>query len=103
MGIWVYADDIILLAPSRSGLQQMTTICERFADLYDLKFSINVNVVKSMTKCLIFSKTVIDVNSVRPIMLNNLPLPFVNEIKDLGNMLESDNSMTKDCSIKRAG
>ena len=72
----------------------MTTICERLEDLYDLKFSINVNVVKSMTKCLIFSKTVIDVNSVRPIMLNNLPLPFVNEIKDLGNVLQSDNSMT---------
>jgi len=102
MGIWVFADDIILLAPSRSGLQQMTTICERFADMYDLKFSTNVDVVKSKTKCVIFSKTVIDVNSVRPIMLDNLPLPFVNEIKHLGNVLQSDNSMTKDCSIKRA-
>ena len=64
MGIWVYADDIILLAPCRSGLQQMTTICERYADIYDLKFSTNVYVVKSKTKCVIFSKTVIDVNAV---------------------------------------
>ena len=44
MGIWVYADDIILLAPSRSGLQQMTNICDLFADNYNLKFSTNVNV-----------------------------------------------------------
>ena len=35
-------------------------------------------------------------------MLNNLPLPFVNEIKHLGNVLQSDNSMTKDCNTKRA-
>ena len=27
------ADDIILLAPSISGIQQMTKICERFADI----------------------------------------------------------------------
>ena len=42
----------------------MTTICERYADIYDLKFSTNVNVVKSKKKCLIFSKTVIDINAV---------------------------------------
>jgi len=80
----------------------MTTICEHFADIYDLKFSTKVNVVKSKTECLIFSKTIIDVNSVRPIILNNLPLPFFNEITHLGNMLQSDNSMPKDCSIKGA-
>jgi len=28
LGIWVYADDIILLSPSRSGLQLMTNVCE---------------------------------------------------------------------------
>ena len=52
----------------------MTTICEHFANMYDLEF------VKSKTKCLIFSKTVIDVNAVRPIILYNLLLPFFNEI-----------------------
>jgi len=30
MGIWVYAD-IILLSPSRTGLQEMVKICENFA------------------------------------------------------------------------
>ena len=102
MGLWVYADDIILLAPSRSGLQQMTNICELFADNYNLKFSTNVNVSKSKTKCAIFSHTLIDTSIVCPIMLNNLQLPFVHEFKHLGNILQSDNSMTKDCSLKRA-
>ena len=72
MGIWVYADDIILLAPSRSGLQQMTNICELFADNYNLKFSTNVNVSKSKTKCSICSHTLIDTS-----IVYNLPLPFV--------------------------
>ena len=40
-GIWIYADDIVLLSPSRSGLQNMTTICETFAKNISLKFSTN--------------------------------------------------------------
>ena len=31
MGFWVYADDIILLSPSRRGLQEMVKICENIA------------------------------------------------------------------------
>jgi len=31
LGIWVYADDVILLAPSRTALQEMVKICESFA------------------------------------------------------------------------
>ena len=32
----------------------------------------------------------------------SLPLPFVNDLKHLGNVLQSDNSMTIDCNEKRA-
>ena len=39
MGIWVNADDIILLSPSRTGLQEMVKICENFAKATKLKFS----------------------------------------------------------------
>ena len=34
--------------------------------------------------------------------MNELPLPFVNDLKHLGNVLQSDNSMTIDCNKKRA-
>ena len=37
-----------------------------------------------------------------PILLNNLPLPYVTEIKHLGNTLQSNGSMSKDVSCKRA-
>ena len=102
LGVWVYADDIILLSPSRRGLQDMVNICEQFANIYKLKFSTNINVEKSKTKCMIFSKRVININDVDPIILNGMPLPFVTNVKHIGNLLESDNSMQKDISIKRA-
>ena len=41
MGIWVYAD-IILLSPSRTGLQKMVKICENFAKATKLKLSTNI-------------------------------------------------------------
>ena len=101
-GVLVYADDLLLLSPSRSGLQAMVKICEKFAELNKLKFSTNVDITKSKTKCVIFTK---DRNSVReaiPIFLNGNALPYVNTFSHLGNTLSCDNSMTKDISIKRA-
>ena len=80
MGIWVYADDIILLSPSRTGLQEMVKICENFAKATKLKFSTNIRIEKCKTKCLIFSKERINYNEITPILLNELPLPFVNDL-----------------------
>ena len=48
MGIWVYADDIILLSPSRTGLQEMVNICENFAIATKLKFSTNIRISKNV-------------------------------------------------------
>ena len=56
MGIWVYADDIILLSPCRKGLQKMVKVCENFAKATKLEFSTNIRIDKCKTKCLIFSK-----------------------------------------------
>ena len=33
--------------------------------------------------------------------LDGNPLPWVTEVKHLGNTLESDNSMKMDCAVKR--
>ena len=102
IGICIYADDIILLSPSRTGLQEMVKICEKFAKATKLKFSTNIRIEKCKTKCLIFSKEKVNYNKITPILLNELPLPFVNDLKHLGNVLQSDNSMTIDCNKKRA-
>ena len=80
----------------------MTNVCEKFANLHQLKFSTNVDVSKSKTKCIVFSNPVINTDSICPILLNNLPLPYVTEIKHLVNTLQSNGSMSKDVSCKRA-
>ena len=49
-GVLVYADDIILLCPSRIGLQAIINICEQFAENNNLKFSTNIDPRKSKTK-----------------------------------------------------
>ena len=50
----------------------------------------------------VFSKPIINTADICPIMLNDMPLPYVNELKHLGNILQSNNLMSKDCSYKRA-
>ena len=61
----------------------MTNVCEKFANLHQLKFSTNVDVSKSKTKCIVFSNPVINTDNICPILLNNLPLPYVTEIKPM--------------------
>ena len=103
LGIAVYADDIFLLSASRNGLQSMVDICQRFAEKFNLRFSTNPqNVSKSKTKCIIFSSKVTERRNVSPILLDGAPLPWVEELKHLGNIVQSDNSMTTDITVKRA-
>ena len=79
----------------------MVNICQEFASSRNLKFSTNIDTVKSKTKCLIFSKHVRDRENVLPILLDVVPLPWVSQVKHLGNMLQLDNSMRVDLSQKR--
>ena len=79
----------------------MVAICERFAKAKHLKFSTNVDPSKSKTKCIIFTPKKKDRLDVAPIILNNDPLPWVEEVKHLGNLLQCENSMKRDVAIKR--
>ena len=38
---------------------------------------------------------------VAPVLLNGDPLPWVQQVKHLGNVLQCDNSMKNDCTLKR--
>ena len=102
LGCFGYADDIFLLSASRSGLQTMVNLSQSFASKKSLKFSTNVNPDKSKTKCLIFSKKSKDRVGILPVLLDNAPLPWVSQVKHLGNLLQVDNSMRLDISLKRA-
>ena len=56
---------------------------------------------KSKTKCIIFTLDKKPRTNVAPIILNNDPLPWVDNLKHLGNILDTTNSMKKDCLNKR--
>ena len=99
--MFVFADDIFLLSASRLGLQSMVNICAKFASGRNLAFGTNPIPAKSKTKCIIFSKRTNDTKNVKNITLNGVPLPWVEKVLHLGNMLESDNSMKSDIALKR--
>ena len=56
IGAFGYADDVLLLAPSRQALQILLTICENFATSHSMLFSTDADPAKSKTKCLVFSR-----------------------------------------------
>ena len=79
----------------------MVNICDNFAKEHNLRFSTNSNPEKSKTKGIIFSTKGIDKATVAPIMLGSDPLPWMDSLKLLGNILDSDNSMKTDSDMKR--
>ena len=100
-GIFVYADDILLLSPSRPGLQAMIKESEDYAREYNFTFSTNKDPVKSKTKCIIFPKNHNQRTGIDKVTLNGTPLEWVDDVNHLGNLLQLDNSFKKDCLIKR--
>ena len=70
MGCLGYADDILPLSASRTGLQAMVETCAKFVCKKSLKFSTNMNPEKSKTKCIMFSKNPRDRLQLAPVLLN---------------------------------
>ena len=76
----------------------MIDICQKFANEHNLQFSTNSDPAKSKTKCIHFSKKQIDLASIK---LNGNSLIWVESGNHVGNILERDNSFTKDVRLKR--
>ena len=55
-GVWCgmvgYADDILLLAPSRHAASKMLQLCEEFAAEYNIMFSTNLEHAQSKSKAI---------------------------------------------------
>jgi len=75
-GCLLYADDILLLAHSVNGTQQMLEICDEFALEFDMKF----NIAKSVA-IKICSRHNIQCS---PLTLSGISLKYVSAIKYLG-------------------
>ena len=100
LGIFGYADDNFLLAPSRDALQNMLDTCDEYAKEHNLRFSTNVIPAKSKTKCLAFLRKP---RMIPPMKLCGDDLPWVEKGKHLGSLVENKiDGMKKDNLIKRA-
>jgi len=96
MGAFGYADDVILLAPTRHSLQVMLDICQDFADSHNMLFSTDPKPSKSKTKCLYYTTKTIRILP-EPVILNKNPLPWVDVANHLGNELSVNMNHTLCC------
>ena len=96
-GAGSYCDDLVLLAPTRSALQSMITICKNYANRHNLVFSTDPNPTKSKTKCLLFQLK--GETPPVPILLNGQPLPWVPHAAHLGHEFDTSGLQELDCNI----
>ena len=106
-GLWIgmigYADDIILLAPTRSAAQKMLNICEDFANRYNIRYSTDEDPKKSKSKAMyIVGEGRTGLTKPMPLVLCNKDLPWVETCEHLGHTLSSDGTMKQDMKEKRA-
>ena len=101
-GCYGYADDLLFLCPSRSGLQEMLSIAEKYVEEHSISFSTDPEPRKSKTKGIIFTKKALQFTPA-PLILNGNPLPWISESKYLGNTITSiPDGWSKDAKQKRA-
>ena len=98
-GILGYADDLLLMAPTLDGLQDMIQTCERYAKEHNLVFSTHTNPTKCKTKCMASLKKD---RELRKLCLGGMELPWVKTSKHLGCTIEQNLKMKKDLMEKRA-
>ena len=101
MGALWYADDLVLLAPSRTALQLMLNVCQDFGSKNNLLFSTDPDPIKSKTKCVFFCGKKKKEKPL-PLKLYDVELPWVKSATHLGNELCEDGTMGTDMKIKRA-
>ena len=102
MGAAGYADDIILMAPSRTSMKIMLEKCEQYASDHNLVFSTDPDPKKSKTKCLFMTGSMKNVVYPVKLKLYNEDLPWVETATHLGHELHQMCDMDFDCKVKRA-
>jgi hypothetical protein len=96
-----YADDLILLAPSRTAMQHMLKACDKYAAEFNLQFSTDPVPALSKSKCLYMCGHMAAVYP-SPLQLGDHDLPWVEHATHLGHELHQMCNMEYDANIKRA-
>ena len=102
MGVAAYADDLVLVAPTRHAMQQMLAVCEDYADRYNIFFTTHVNPEQSKSKCIYMVGNARNLVKPVPLRLCGQDLPWVETATHLGHELHSSGTMEHDANIARA-
>ena len=102
MGVVVYADDVLLMAPNRAAMQVMLQKCEDYASKNNIQFSTDPDPVKSKTKCILVCGNRKNLAKPAPLTLCGRDLPWVKSASHLGHELHESGSMEHDANVKRA-
>ena len=101
-GATAYADDLLLLSPTRSGMEAMLAVCEKYAAAHNISFSVDANPAKSKTKMLYVCGDMEYAAYPAQIMFCGRLLPYVKTALHLGHTLAQDGTMKQDAKIRRA-
>ena len=103
VGVVGYADNLLLLAPSRDAAQQMLKTCEDFTSENNIKFSTNDDPSLSKSKVLyVVGRRGGALSKPVWLQLCGRPLPYVERCDHLGQSLQTHGRMIGDCRQKRA-
>ena len=102
MGAVCYADDVLLIAPTRSAMQRMLFEMESFAEESNIVFSTNPVPSKSKSKCIFVIGKKTNLVKPAPLTLCGQELPYVGHADHLGNTLTEKGDMEQDAAVKRA-
>ena len=102
MGVVVYADDVLLMAPTRGAMQAMLDKCEQYASDHNILFSTDPDPAKSKTKCIFVCGAQKKLAKPAPLSLCGRELPWVSSATHLGHELSETGTMEQDVKEKRA-
>ena len=90
VNIIAYADDLVILSPTRTGLQRLVQLCESFALKQNIVFNVAKTVCMSFDPQRPYSVSHLAKSKSPCIMLNGHQLTWVSEFKYLGHIVRCD-------------
>ena len=102
MGVVVYCDDVLLMAPTRGAMQLMLSKCESYAAEHNIMFSTDPDPEKSKSKCIYVTGSRKNLARPAPLTLCGRELPWVGHASHLGHEISESGNMDYDAKVKRA-
>ena len=103
MGVVGYADDLLLLAPSRAAAMRMLSCCARFAAANNIHYSTDPDPTRSKSKAIfVTGPRGGRLEKPAPLELCGRALPWVASAEHLGHRLCETGMMSRDTIEKRA-